>query len=312
MADRIANVSEILLERLKALHQEFPEELPQEALAIDWLALFKDEYEQIASKTDSDQSLAESLLPFIAQWISCTPVIDKVTDPPVSDALKILFVGNSLTFENSLPLTVADLLDTAAEGKTKAKVWQVVNGGLTLENHWKYGVAIGVLNENGPWDYVVLQEQSVRAQEGSPKMVEYVQLFADEVRKTSAKLLLFSTWTNQSRWAKQSQTELDVRFTSLANLIGAQVVPAGSCWWRSNEKDPGIQLFKDDIHPSPTGTYLAACAFYCVLTGQSPEGLRTKGETSKVLTRQECLHLQMTAREVCQTLMPIAQQSNRL
>lgn len=40
------------------------------------------------------------------------------------------------------------------------------------------------------------------------------------------------------------------------------------------KQHPEIGLFANDHHhPSPAGTYLAACAFYTVTYGRSPEGL---------------------------------------
>ena len=63
-------------------------------------------------------------------------------------------------------------------------------------------------------------------------------------------------------------------YTKLAKTINARIVPVGLAWQRSRELRPDLDLFDPDgSHPSTVGTYLTACVFFGVLTGQSPVGL---------------------------------------
>ena len=69
------------------------------------------------------------------------------------------------------------------------------------------------------------------------------------------------------------QAGIEARYLEVAGEIGAMVAPAGVAWQRALEGDPQLELWqRDGIHPSPEGTYLAACVFYATLLGQSPEG----------------------------------------
>ena len=55
------------------------------------------------------------------------------------------------------------------------------------------------------------------------------------------------------------------------------VAPVGRAWERAL-RDPAMTLHDPDgSHPSPAGTYLAACVLYATLTGESPVGLDDGG-----------------------------------
>jgi hypothetical protein len=68
-----------------------------------------------------------------------------------------------------------------------------------------------------------------------------------------------------------------------AALTGATVAHVGEAWaaFRATESvTPPARsaLFQNDgSHPSPEGTYLAACVFYATLYGKSPVGLPAEG-----------------------------------
>ena len=53
-----------------------------------------------------------------------------------------------------------------------------------------------------------------------------------------------------------------------------RTAPVGDAWERSLAERPAIVLHDaDGSHPSPAGTYLAACVFYAVLTGRRLDGV---------------------------------------
>lgn len=52
---------------------------------------------------------------------------------------------------------------------------------------------------------------------------------------------------------------------------GSLVVPVGLAFERSTNEENGIVLrMEDEKHPTPAGSYLAACTFYAALFGESP------------------------------------------
>jgi hypothetical protein len=72
--------------------------------------------------------------------------------------LRVLFIGNSYTHVNDLPGMIAQLLP--ARG-VKLEHESVTPGGATLEKQWADGKALAAIRKQ-QWDYVVLQEQSMR------------------------------------------------------------------------------------------------------------------------------------------------------
>jgi hypothetical protein len=183
--------------------------------------------------------------------------------------LRVLFIGNSYTHVNGLPKMIAAL---ARAGKQPPLVHdQETPGGYTLEQHWKNGRAVKKLAAE-KWDYVVLQEQSLRPLHDRARMFEYAHKLDAEVRKHGARTLLYQTWARQN--APQKQPELSRAYLDLGKELKARVVPVGMAWERALKEDPKLALHgADQSHPTKAGTYLAACVFYATLYGKSPEGL---------------------------------------
>ena len=84
------------------------------------------------------------------------------------------------------------------------------------------------------------------------------------------------------------QAAIEAGYLEVAGEIGAAVAPVGVAWQRALEEHPELELWqRDGSHPSPEGTYLAACVFYATLLGTSPEGANylagLPGETARFL-----------------------------
>ena len=104
--------------------------------------------------------------------------------------LRALFIGNSYTHVNDLPGIIADLLP--ARG-IKLEHESVTSGGATLEKQWADGKALAAIRIR-KWDYVVLQEQSMRPFRDRDAMFKAARLLHAEIEKTGAKTLLYETW----------------------------------------------------------------------------------------------------------------------
>jgi hypothetical protein len=187
------------------------------------------------------------------------------------DALKVLFIGNSQTYMNDLPLMFARL--TAVGNRAQQlKIVQVTYPAATLEDHWeKFEDARKAIREGGPWDYVVLQEHSALPTSNAEVMHRYVRLFDAEIKQAGARTVLYQT----AAWRDYPETEPYVTwaYASIARELEAIHVPVGMVWAKVEERYPNLVLHKDDHQPNPAGTYLTACVFYAALLKQSPEGL---------------------------------------
>jgi hypothetical protein len=204
---------------------------------------------------------------------------------------KILFIGNSFTARNDLPGTVARL--AAARGKPFQHDL-ISAGGASLRTHWNAGKAPAAIRDGG-YDAVVLQEQSTLPVKNAGRMHENVRLFDEAIQAAGAKTVLYMTWARSH--APESQAAITDAYRGIGDELGAVVVPAGLAWQGFLAKhDKPVLHDKDGSHPTPAGSYLAACAFLAILFGEDPVGL--PGDVPG-LTDQDVKALQTTARQVC-------------
>jgi hypothetical protein len=190
--------------------------------------------------------------------------------------MRVLFVGNSYTYVNDLPMVIADLAAAAHEARVfKPEV--VLVGGATLEGHIAGHDAMPAIARGG-WDVIVLQEQSTRPITDPDKMWRDVRTLADAAKKVNAKLVLYETWARET--APATQDSLSHVYRKAASNVGAIVAPVGEVWSAFRAQEGNVpagahsMLFRaDGSHPSPLGTYVAATVLYETLYGKSPIGL---------------------------------------
>jgi hypothetical protein len=184
--------------------------------------------------------------------------------------MRILFIGNSFTGRNDLPGLLSAMAASVPESIT-IETDSVLANGASLRQHWNAGLAAEKVGQ-GRWDYVVLQEQSTLPIKNAGRFHENVRLFNEIIRQQGAKTVLYLTWARQN--APETQPVLNEATRSIAGEIGALVAPAGVIWQNARQSHPDLELYdKDGSHPSPTGSYLAACVFYTTLLQKNPVGL---------------------------------------
>jgi len=193
---------------------------------------------------------------------------------------RVLFIGNSYTYFNNLPQLVAGLA-ASANPQRRMETEMVTVGGATLKSLWDGGRALEAIKRGG-WNYVVLQEQSTLGVapvvDGIPQIAdpktfhEYARLFDAEIKKAGAKTIFYLTWARQN--APEKQTLLTEAYQKIAKELNATVAPVGVTWENALKENPRLTLhLQDKSHPTPMGSYLAACVFYATIYGKSPVGL---------------------------------------
>ena len=195
---------------------------------------------------------------------------------PAPEPTRVLFIGNSYTYYNNLPSMLAEL----ALGEGKPLVTRMVApGGWRLRDHLE-AEAVQALGAE-KWDFVVLQEQSTlgatlyvdgQTRVGTDAVFQpAAKEWIERIRAAGAQPVLYLTWPR--RHAPQDQETL-TRAVLHAAGKEARVAPAGPAWALARARLPALELYDDDgSHPSPAGTYLAACALYATLFETSPVGL---------------------------------------
>lgn len=191
------------------------------------------------------------------------------TPPP--NALRVLFIGNSLTASNDLPAIVQAL----AEAGRQRPLWyepQVHMGG-SLEDQWEAGQALHTLR-TGKWDVVVLQQGPSSLPESRKNLLEWSGKFANEIRSVGARPALYQVWPESNR--PQAFDQVCESYRLAAKEVDGLLFPVGEAWRAAWRRDPKLQLYSDSLHPTPAGSYLAALVMYQRLFNASPIGLPAK------------------------------------
>ena len=202
--------------------------------------------------------------------------------PVRSCTTRVLFLGNSYTYFNDVPAIVSELAKAGHQCRVETRM--VAPGGKTLKDHWDSAASRAALNSEA-WDFVVLQDQSTLGInfyfEGQTRVTSdelfrpYAELWANEIRKHHATPVFYLTWARKA--TPVDQAALNYAYVSAAKKTRSLVAPAGLGWARVRQTDPGIDLYyRDGAHPSPAGSYLAACAIYAAIFGKSPVNLPSR------------------------------------
>jgi hypothetical protein len=195
--------------------------------------------------------------------------------------IRVLFVGNSFTFQNSLPALVRDL---AAGDPGARPIFSVEYAapGWSL-NQADEDDGLGKLLHEVRWDVVVLQEKSwvlsLREEQWRRETFPAARDLRDKISAVGARTVLFMTWgyvrgdrrdEPHDTYAAM-QARLADGYSRLGSELGTQVAPAGLAWAEALRREPRLDLWAGDgQHPGRLGSYLAACVFYAMLSGREP------------------------------------------
>ena len=193
-----------------------------------------------------------------------------------SKRISVLFIGNSYIYTNDLPLMIDSM--AAANGDTLIYS-QSTPGGYSLQDHTLNAQTIAAIQQQ-QWDFVVLQEQSQRPSLDpsyvDASVIPYL-LYLDSLIKQNnlcTQVVLFETWGRRYGDASNCsfyppvctydgmQSRLRESYKIMADTVQGIMAPVGEAFRNMIQFDSTVVLYDpDNSHPSPKGTYLAACVF---------------------------------------------------
>lgn len=186
--------------------------------------------------------------------------------PPGNEGgTQVLFVGNSLTYTNDLPAMVERLARLA--GDTALHVSMVAAPDFSLEDHWLDGTARQRI-QSRRWDYVVLQQGPSALPESRVHLRTWASIFAPVIRDAGAQPVMLMVWPSFER--RFDFPGVHDSYLDAARTIHAIFAPGGAAWTAYGSLDA---LYSDGLHPTMSGTYLAATALLERLRGVRPGSL---------------------------------------
>ena len=187
----------------------------------------------------------------------------------------ILLIGNSYTYYNDMP----EVFGKIAEGAGyQVNVTAITKGGHKLyqfaDPNEQFGATVEkALTGTKKYDYVILQEQSIRPiTENAKDLYESVRNLAQRIRAAGASPILYATWGRKSGsstletygWTNESMTwKLAASYRAIGEELDIPVVHVGLAFYDVYTNHSGIELYNSDrSHPSYAGSYLAAAALF--------------------------------------------------
>jgi len=201
------------------------------------------------------------------------------------DSKNVLFLGNSYTYYNNLPLLVQQAANSVGDTFTYDTN---TPGGYRLKGHATNPTSI-VKIQAGNWDYIVLQDQSQHPSFPDAHVATEVYPYATQLsnlikqHNPCATTTFFMTWGRENGdagncggWTPVCTYEgmddlLRQRYQIMANDNNGIASPVGAVWRYLRTNHPTIDLYSGDgSHPSLTGSYAGAITFYCSLFRKDP------------------------------------------
>ncbi|WP_313113765.1 T9SS type A sorting domain-containing protein [Aequorivita sediminis] len=210
---------------------------------------------------------------------------------------KVLFIGNSYTAANNLPLMVSEMANSTGD----ILIYDSnTPGGYRFMDHASNNTTLTKINSDN-WDYVALQGQSQETSLSQAQMetevFPYVEALSHAIRTNNecSQPLFYMTWGRKDGdaqnctirpWVCTYEDMDDVireTYIYLAETNQSELAPAGAVWRYLRENHPNIPLYSaDGSHPSLAGTYAVACAFYTMIYKKDPTFISWNSSLSEI------------------------------
>jgi hypothetical protein len=189
--------------------------------------------------------------------------------PTTGDTTHVLFIGNSLTYVNDLPGTLAVV---AALDSQKIIYESVAYPDYALLDHLSASSnAVGEIQKGG-WNFVVMQQGPSSLEEGRTWLIDGALAFNKYIQAIGGKPALYMVWPDKSRYSFFEAVRVSYKLA--ADTVGGLFLPAGEAWLTAWQEDSQLAFYgPDDFHPSPLGTYLAALVIFERITGRDARNL---------------------------------------
>jgi len=212
-----------------------------------------------------------------------TPEVVENSDLDLDDGvMKVLFIGNSHTYFNSLPSIVEELLKDKIDNQT-IEISSATGGGLSFTDHVNMLSTIDAIHQDN-WDVVVLQENGVYGSFPIEEAQTMVYPHAETLRnrifanhpETAILLYMTHAFKNGGDWCDEDpnvcsyelmQDAVRQNYLEMEDFMGAAVAPAGMMWWIINDEMPMELWDNDNIHTSHRGAFVSALTIAIAISG---------------------------------------------
>lgn len=215
---------------------------------------------------------------------------------PEEKPMKILFIGNSLTYYNDMPALLMKLGQAAGKD---IYTFKATVGSSTMCQQISSTTEIGKLVDAAfqkSWTHVVIQpSRRITDKENTVKTAELAaaKVLDERIKAAGAETVIYATWGNNTGEYTAYKMNADGINATTANkysisradhtaymksvseefatALVAPMVDCASIFEFMATKYPDINMYHtDERHPSLYGSYAVACAFYAHFYNESP------------------------------------------
>ena len=218
-----------------------------------------------------------ALFAAVAATSSCLSVSGPTTSSYGSGGKRILFVGNSLTGANDMPLFFVALAESAKVSPAPSVQvdWEP---DFALIDHWNVGFAQGLITGN-KFSVVVLQQgpSSVAVNRDTLRLA--AKLFAPLVRNAGGMPAMMAVWPTADRFSDFDRATESYQLA--AKDVSGAMIPTGEVWRAAWKQNPSLSFYSPDgLHPSALGSYAMALSLLGILYDRSVVGLPSSVQLS--------------------------------
>ena len=166
--------------------------------------------------------------------------------------LNLLFIGNSHTYCNDMPLLVKR---RAEEEGCPCRVTMLAHPNWFLSQHAEEPEArFNILH--GKYNYVILQEHA-HPLAPEEEFLNAAAALNRMIREAGCTPVIFECWARKDE--PELQGHMNEVHRRVAEKIGALVAPVGEYWWSYKSSWPMLELYEEDgAHASRAGSDFAA------------------------------------------------------
>jgi hypothetical protein len=178
--------------------------------------------------------------------------------------INVLFIGNSLTYENNLPELLKKI---AACEHVTINYKMIALPDYALEDHWNDGNA-GKEIKSRKYNVVIVQQGPSSQIEGYTLLKDYAVKFANLSKANHARLVFYMVWPAKAR--SIDFPGVYKSYKDAAIQTQSEFSPAGQAWLTLWKTTPDFSLYgPDNFHPNTNGSLLAALVLYGSIQGKS-------------------------------------------
>ncbi len=175
------------------------------------------------------------------------------TEPVV----RILFVGNSLTYTNNLPAMVQAI---GVNNDIQLETEMLAYPNYALEDHWHDGKFQKLMNEKY-YNYVIVQQGPSSQQDGRDMLFDYGDRFKKVCDEKGARLVFFMVWPSRGNY--QTFAGVIQNYRDAATQTESMLCPVGEAWKSYIDSTQDFTYYgADGFHPSLNGSQVAAQMIY--------------------------------------------------